>query len=268
MPKVIYEKKGEVAYVTLNRPEAMNAIDLETHGLLWEVWQDFRDDDALSAAILTGAGDDAFCAGADLKTLVPIWHDGDASLPRDKIRDGFGGITRGLHRIYKPIVAAVNGWALAGGFEIALACDIRIASQQARFGSFEVRRGFHHADGGVVRLVNICGAGTALEMLLTGEPIDAGAALARGLVSRVVAHDELLAAAEDTVARILRNDRRAVASAKETILDVIGRPLDDQLALEAVYGYALFANPTVSSRLQRFYDKTDAGRAGKHPTAL
>ena len=122
VPKVIYEKKGEVAYVTLNRPEAMNAIDLETHRLLWEVWQDFRDDDALSAAILTGAGDDAFCAGADLKTLVPTWRDGDPSLPRDKIRDGFGGITRGLHRIYKPIVAAVNGWALAGGFEIALAC--------------------------------------------------------------------------------------------------------------------------------------------------
>jgi enoyl-CoA hydratase/carnithine racemase len=268
MAKVIYEKKGEVAYVTLNRPEAMNAVDLETHRLLWDVWRDFRDDDDLAAAIFTGAGDEAFCAGADLKTLVPTWHEADASLPRDKISDGFGAITRGLHRIYKPIVAAVNGWALAGGFELALACDIRIASERARFGSFEVRRGFHHADGGIVRLVNLCGAALALEMLLTGEPIDADRALARGLVSRVVAHDELLAAAEDTVARILRNDRRAVASAKETILDVIGRPLDDALALEAVYGYAMFANPTVSGRLDRFYDKTDAGRAGKHATAL
>jgi enoyl-CoA hydratase/carnithine racemase len=267
MPKVLYEKKGEVAYVTLNRPEAMNAVDLETHRLLWEVWQDFAADDEVGAAILTGAGDEAFCAGADLKTLVPTWQHADASLPRAKITDGFGGITRGLHRIYKPIVAAVNGWALAGGFELALACDIRIASDRAQFGSFEVRRGFHHADGGIVRLVNICGAGVALEMLLTGEPIDAEGALARGVVSRVVPHEDLLAAAEETVARILRNDRRAVASAKQAVLDVIGRPLDDQLTLEAIYGYSMFVNPTVSSRLERFYDKTDAGRAGRHASA-
>jgi len=268
MPKVIYEKKGEVAYVTLNRPDAMNAIDQETHELLREIWQDFRDDDALGAAILTGAGEAAFCAGADLKTVIPAWHEANASFPRDKLHDGFGGITRGLHRIYKPIVAAVNGWALAAGFEMALACDIRIASEHARFGSFEIRRGFHHSDGGIVRLVNTCGVGLALEMVLTGEPLEAPAALARGLVSRVVPAGELMAAAEDTVARILRNDRRAVASAKETILDVVGRPLDDQLMVEALYGYAMYANPTVSSRLQRFYDKTDTGRAGKHETAL
>jgi enoyl-CoA hydratase/carnithine racemase len=268
VPTVIYEKKGEVAYVTLNRPEAMNAVDLETHQLLWRVWRDFADDDTLAAAILTGTGDDAFCAGADLKTLVPTWQQADASLPRRKITDGFGAITRGLHRIYKPIVAAVNGWALAGGFELALACDLRIASERAQFGSFEVRRGFHHADGGIVRLVNTCGAGLALELLLTGEPVDAERALARGLVSRVVPHGDLMAAAEDTVARILRNDRHAVASAKQTVLDVIGRPLDDQLTLEAVYGYALFTNPAVAGRLRSFHDKRDPGRAGAHATPL
>ena len=86
---------------------------------------------------------------------------------------GLGGLTRGLHRIYKPVIAAVNGWALAGGLETALACDIRIASERAMFGSFEARRGYHHGDGGIVRLVNACGAGTALAMLLTAEPIDA-----------------------------------------------------------------------------------------------
>ena len=271
MPKVLYEKRGEVAYVTLNRPEAMNAIDLESHDLLWEVWQDFRDDPALRVAILTGAGDEAFCAGADLKTHVPQWLGVPGMHPmaaRGKIRDGLGGLTRGLHRIYKPIVAAVNGWALAGGFETALACDIRIASERAQFGSFEIRRGFHHADGGIVRLVNICGAGFALEMLLTGEPVDAQRALAVNLVSKVVAHDELLDAAEATVASILRNDQMALESAKETILDVIGRPLDDQLAVEAVYGYALMGNPNIPGRLQSFYDKSDAGRAGKHATPL
>jgi len=172
------------------------------------------------------------------------------------------------HRIYKPIVAAVNGWALAGGFETALACDIRIASANAMFGSFEIRRGFHHADGGVVRLINTCGVGFASEMLLTGEPVDAQRALTANLVSKVVPHEDLLAAAEATVATILRNDQAAVQSAKEAILDVIGRPLDDQLAVEAMYGYALMGSPSIPQRLKSFYDKSDKGRAGKNATAL
>lgn len=265
MPKVLYDKRGRIAYVTLNRPEAMNAIDLEMHEALWDTWRDFRDDDAVDVAIVTGAGDEAFCAGADLKTHVAKWaEEADALLPRRKIEDGLGGITRGLHRIYKPIIAAVNGWALAGGLETALACDIRIASENAGFGSFEVRRGFHHGDGGIVRLVNTCGAGLALEMLLTGEPIDAQRALACNLVSRVVPHDRLLAEAEAVAETILRNDQWAVRSAKETILNVIGRPLDDQLTYEAVTGYSGAANPAVKDRLRQFREKTDPGRAGRH----
>lgn len=264
MPKALYEKRGKIAYVTFNRPEAMNAIDREMHALLWEIWQDFRDDDAVEVAILTGAGDEAFCAGADLKSHLPYWvENADALLPRRKIADGLGGITRGLHRIYKPIIAAVNGWALAGGFENALACDIRVASENARFGSFEVRRGFHHGDGGIVRLVNTCGAGVALEMLLTGEAIDAERALRCNMVSRVVPHTKLMEEAEKVAAQILRNDQWAVRSAKETILNVIGRPLDDQLAYEAFTGYSGAANATVSGRLAEFYDKTDEGRVGK-----
>lgn len=261
MPTVLYTKRDGIAYVTLNRPEQRNAIDLEMHETLWGVWRDVRDDDEVRVAIVTGAGE-AFCAGADLKTHFPRWVDeADAMLPRRKIRDGLGGITRGLHRIDKPIIAAVNGWALAGGFETALACDIRIASEHARFGSFEVRRGFHHGDGGLVRLVNIVGAGLALEMNLTGEPIDAERAERLGLVSRVVPHERLMDAAEEVAAQILRNDDWAVRSAKETIHEIIGRPLDDQLAIEAVYGYSGAANPAVTERLQRFYDRTDPGRA-------
>jgi enoyl-CoA hydratase/carnithine racemase len=269
MSKVIYEKRGNIAYVTLNRPQAMNAIDLEMHELLWETWKDFRDDDALQLAIVTGAGEEAFCAGADLKTHAPYWiEQSDALFPRKKIRDGFGGITRGLHRIYKPIIAAVNGWALAGGLETALACDIRIASEKAQFGSFEARRGYHHGDGGIVRLVNICGAGIALEMLLTAEPIDAQRALQANMVSRVVPHDTLMEEAEKMAEKILRNDFWAVQSAKETILNVIGRPLDDQLAYEAITGYSGVANPRIPGLLKAFADKTDRGRVGKHKTDL
>ena len=145
---------------------------------------------------------------------------------------------------------------------LALACDIRVASEQARFGSFEARRGYHHGDGGIVRLVNACGAGIALGLLLTAEPIDAERALRANLVSRVVAHDELLAAAEQVAASILRNSQVAVRSAKETILDVIGRPLDAQLRIETLNAYACADPEETMELLQRFYDRTDEGRAG------
>jgi len=217
-------------------------------------------------AIVTGAGE-AFCAGADLKTYIPPIIKGEKSI-REIVDLGFGGFTRGLHRIHKPIIGAINGWALAGGLELALACDIRIASERARFGSFEARRGYHHGDGGIVRLVNTCGTGVALEMLLTAEPIDAERAVRANLVSRVVPHDELLAAAEAVAASILRNSQVAVRSAKETILDVIGRPLDDQLRIEALNAYACADTEETLALLQRFYEKTDAGRAGTHKTEL
>ncbi len=267
MEKVLYEKDGRIARVTLNRPEARNAIDPEVHKRLWEIWQDFRDDDTLDLAILTGAGS-AFCAGADLKTFIPPLLSQGIGLPRNKIEDGLGGLTRGLHRIKKPVIAAVNGWALAGGLELAMACDIRIASERAMFGSFEVRRGYHHGDGGIVRLVNTCGTGIALEMLLTGEPIDSERAFRANMVSRVTPHDKLMETTEMVAMQVLRNDQFAIRSAKETIQEMVGRTLDDQLRLEAIYGYSCAANPNIPKLLGKFYDKTDAGRAGEHTTEL
>jgi enoyl-CoA hydratase/carnithine racemase len=264
---VLYEKRERIAHLTLNRPEAKNAIDPEMHRLLWRAWEDFRDDDTLDVAILTGAGD-AFCAGADLKDYIPAklgWGPRDV---RDNVATGIGGLTRGLHRIYKPVIAAVNGWALAGGLELALACDIRVASERAIFGSFEARRGYHHGDGGIVRLVNVCGAGVALELLLTAEPIEAPRALQCNLVSRVVSHESLMDEAERVARQVLRNSQLAVRSAKETILDVIGRPLDDQLRIEALNAYACADPAETRSLLQRFYDKTDPGRAGESATPL
>src|SRR5919106_2880766 len=266
--KVIYEKRDRVAYVTLNRPEAKNAIDPETHELLWRTWEDFRDDDAVDVAIVTGAGD-AFSAGADLKTFIPPWIEGATPRRvRDNVATGLGGLTRGLHRIYKPVIAAVNGWALAGGLETALACDIRIASERAMFGSFEARRGFHHGDGGLVRLVNACGVGVASHMVLTAEPVDAEQALQWGLVTKVVPHEQLTEEAETVARQILRNSQRAVRSAKQTILDVIGQPLDFQLRTEAWNAYTCADPEETKALLERFYSKTDAGRAGAHETAL
>jgi enoyl-CoA hydratase/carnithine racemase len=265
--KVLYETRERIAYVTINRPEAKNAIDPETHDLLWRTWETFAADDEVDVAILTGAGD-AFCAGADLKEFIPPVLGWGPREVRANVATGLGGLTRGLHRIYKPVIGAINGWALAGGLETALACDIRIASERAMFGSFEARRGYHHGDGGIVRLVNTCGSGIALEMLLTAEPIDAQRALQVNMVSRVVPHERLMGEAELVARQILRNSQRAVRSAKETILDVIGRPLDDQLRLEAINGYTSADAEETKALLQRFYDKTDSGRAGENTTPL
>jgi enoyl-CoA hydratase/carnithine racemase len=121
------------------------------------MWRDFRDDPALRVAVITGTGD-AFTAGADLKTHAPEWQTVGPMVGRERLEDGLCGITRGpLSRIKKPIVAAINGWCVGHGVELAMACEIRIASERAQFGTFEVRRGMHPADGGIPRLVNTCG---------------------------------------------------------------------------------------------------------------
>ena len=268
MSKLTYEKRDRIAYVTINRPEARNAIDPDVHRLMVEAWADFRDDDSVDVAILTGAGE-AFCAGADLKTYIPpIIGNASPSRIREIVELGLNGFTRGMHRIGKPIIGAINGWALAGGLETALACDIRVASERAMFGSFEARRGFHHGDGGIVRLVNTCGVGVAMQMLLTAEPIDAQRALACNMVTKVVPHERLMEEAELTASHILRNSQSAVRSAKQTILDVIGQPLDFQLRTEAWNAYTCADPEETKDRLARFYDKSDAGRAGAHETEL
>lgn len=141
--------------------------------------------------------------------------------------------------------------------KLTLACDIRVAADHATFGSFELRRGMHPADGGIVRLVNICGAGIALELELTGESIDAQRARQCNLVSKVVPAAELMATAEDYAAKILRNPQQAVESAKDTILEIIGRPLEDQLRIEALYGYSIMGNPAINEERARFLAEGD-----------
>ena len=263
-----YDKRERMAFVTLNRPEAKNAIDPQMHEELCRIWTDFRDDDNVDVAILSGAGD-TFCAGADLKTFVPAnYVDASPSRVREIVDLGIGGLTRGLHKIHKPVIAAIDGWALAAGLELALACDLRVATDRAMFGSFEARRGFHHGDGGIVRLVNTCGVGVALQMVLTAEPIDAQRALQCNLVMKVVPPDQLMSAAELVARQILRNSQRAVRSAKETVLEVIGKPLDDQLRIEGWNSYTCVDRDEAAALLQQFYDKSDAGRAGTHANPL
>lgn len=256
---VLYEKRDRIAYLTLNRPEAKNAVDPATHEALCQAWEDFDADEAVDVAILSGAGG-TFCAGADLKTYVPLnYVEATPARVREIVDLGLGGITRGL-RLRKPVIAAVDGWALAGGLELALACDLRIASDRARFGSFEARRGLHHGDGGISRLVGVCGVGVAMQMVLTAEPIDAERALACNLVTSVVPHGELISAAEELARQVLRNSQRAVRSAKETILEVVGKPFGDQLRLEGWNSYSCLDPEEARDLLEQFYERTDSDR--------
>lgn len=261
MSKVLYEQRGRIAYITLNRPETLNAVDDELDAALWQAWTEFNADDAIDIAIVTGAGK-AFCSGADLNSWLPKWQHANMLDIRKNIGRGFGGgITRGQHRIYKPIIAAVNGVAIGGGLEIALACDFRIASENARFASFETRRGLHQGDGGIVRIVAIAGMAVALDLALTGRMIDADEAFRLGLVNRVVPENQLMTAAEELANQILQNSQQAVRSAKETILDIIGRTLDDALKVETLNAYSSVGDfSEVNKRLQQFYarKKSDA----------
>ena len=232
MEEIIYERRGNTAHITINRPQSMNALGPDHHDRMVQIWREFRDDSEAWVAIVTGTGNRAFCAGADLKTYTPLLAERDMyDIRQDSNRYGFAGITRGLE-IWKPIIAAVNGYALAGGLELALACDIRIASESAQFGCSEVKRGFHHCDGGTVRLPLIVGLGNALKMQLTGEPIDAHEALRIGLVNQVVSSEELLPTAESMASLIAMNGPLGVRSAKEAMLRGLGKALDDALRFE------------------------------------
>ena len=258
MAKVLYEKRNRIGYITLNRPDALNALDDELNDELWAVWNDFAADAAVDVGVLTGAGK-AFCSGADLKTFIPKWEKANMLDVRKNVPAGIGGgITRGQHRITKPIIAAVNGHAIGGGFELALACDIRIASDKAKFGVFEVRYGLHQGDGGIVRLVAIAGLATALELTLTGREVTAEEAFRLRLVTEVVPHDNLMATAEKYASMIMRNSQQAIRSAKETILDVVGRTLDDALRLETINAYSSLGDfSEARERLAQFYSKTN-----------
>jgi len=256
MAKVLYEKRNRVGYVTLNRPDALNALDDGLNSELWAIWDDFAKDESVDVAILTGAGK-AFCAGADLKTFIPKWEKGNMLDVRKNVPTGIGGgITRGQHRITKPIIAAINGHAIGGGFELALACDIRIASEKAKFGVFEVRYGLHQGDGGIVRLVAIAGIATALDLTLTGREVTAEEAYRLRLVTKVVPHGNLMETAEQYASTIMRNSQQAIRSAKETILDVLGRTLDDALRLETLNAYSSLGDfSEARERLAQFYSK-------------
>jgi len=228
-----FETKGPVALLTLDRPDAHNAINPALQEALVQAWLRFRDDDALRVAVVTGAGPKAFCAGADLKEMQ-AWY---ARTPKERRREvwdrepGLGGITRNLDP-GKPVVAAVNGYCLGGGLELALACDIRWCSEDATFALPELRWGILPGQGGTQRLPRLIGPGAALELILSGERIDASRALQLGLVTRVLPAVELVPRSLELAETIARMAPRATRHAREAVRRGLELPLDEALRLE------------------------------------
>ena len=225
---LLLEIRGFIAIITINRPDKLNALNDTVITELGEVAAMIAKDDTIRGAILTGAGPKAFVAGADIGELGEC----DASSAHILSEKG-SHIFRRLERSEKPIIAAVNGFALGGGCELAMACHLRVAAENAKFGQPEVKLGIGPGYGGTVRLPRLVGQGRALELLLTGGMIDAQEAWRIGLVNRVVPADRLIEECQAMLRAILDNGPLAVRACLESVDAGFGLPLDDALQLEA-----------------------------------
>jgi E-phenylitaconyl-CoA hydratase len=239
-----------IALITINRPERLNAMDPDHYRGLSEAWIRVRDDESIAVAVVTGAGERSFTTGADLKSVIgkppalaDLWRTQKDAL-----------LNRGLE-VWKPVVAAINGYCLGGGMTLMLATDIRIAAEHATFGLSEVKRGIIPANGGTQRILAQVPYAIGMEMLLLGETFDAATAARWGLINRVVPQAELLPAAMDVARRIAANGPLAVRAAKE--LAVRGQDLDLSagLRMEQLVAQILNASEDVAEGTAAFAEK-------------
>jgi len=261
MPEAIkYEKKNHIATITFNRPEAMNAMNAVMRKELGEAYVDFRDDIDSWVLIITGAGEKSFSAGMDLKEMAARLAGGPppkGTVPPPEPPD----LMAGNIDIWKPIIAAINGVAIGGGLELALACDIRIAAEGARMGLMEPKRGIVPGGKGTIRLPRIVPLGIALEMLLSGDLITAQEALRIGLVNQVVPAGELMPAAVKMAERFADSAPLAVQSIKETVYKTMGMPLKE--ALNTRFGANVFASEDAKEGTAAFAQKRKPQWKGK-----
>src|SRR6476661_6165058 len=230
LENVLYEKKDAIAYVTVNRPKLLNALNQKTWENLRAAFEDARDDTAIRGAIMTGAGDKAFIAGADISELAKI-----TAVEAEKSSSYGQEVLNLVENLGKPVIAAVNGFALGGGCETAMACSIRVAAEDAKFGQPEVTLGLIPGGGGTQRLPRLVGKGRALQLILSGEIINAQEAYRIGLVNEVVPAADLMTRAEAILKRIAANAPIAVKFALEAANKGIETSQSEGLLLEASY---------------------------------
>lgn len=254
---VTQEVRGRSALITINRPEKRNALDAQVRSAFLDAIAAAHANDAVRAIVVTGAGDKAFVAGADIGEF-----EGRTTVEQWRVMKG-ATIFDAVERCPKPVIAAVNGYCLGGGMELALACDFRIASSSARFGQPEVNLGIIPGGGGTQRLPRIVGLGAALKLVLTGDMVDAAEALRLGLVEEVVEPAALLDRALALAESIATKSPVAVAAAKEATRAALSLPLDDGLKLETALFQVCFASADRTEGVRAFLEKRSAQFTGK-----
>jgi len=262
------EKREGVVYLTINRPEARNALDPQTVVELIDAWTDYRDDDTLRCAIITGAGDKAFCAGADLGKLIPLFT--GARKPETEVEKRVAADPQAAGKallrdfeLHKPIVAAVNGHAIAGGMEMLYATDIRVAAEDAKFGLQEVKWSIFPMMGSSIKLPRQLPYARTMEILLTGELMSAQEAYQLGFVNRVVPRDRVMEEAERFARIIAANGPLAVTALKKAVLAGIGLPLKEGLAREIEIGFPVFMSEDAKEGPRAFKEKRKPQFKGK-----
>lgn len=250
--------EGGIAVITINRPDKRNALDAEHYEQLSEAWTRVRDDDAIRVAIITGAGDKVFSAGADLKSWI-----GRSVAPSELWQTQKGMLlNRGLE-IWKPVIAAINGHCIAGGMTLMLATDLRVAADHASFGLSEVKRGIIPANGGTQRLPQQLPHAIAMEMLLLGDSFDAATALRWGLVNRVVPAGEVMETALGLARRVAANAPLAVQAIKELALRGSSETLASGLRMEQLVQRVLQATEDAAEGRQAFAEKREPRFTGR-----
>ncbi|MGA7362746.1 MAG: enoyl-CoA hydratase-related protein [Candidatus Dormiibacterota bacterium] len=251
------EREGRVAWITIDHPPA-NSLSQEVLEGLRSAFAEVEADVSLGAAVLTGAGQKFFVAGADIGEFLSLGPDGT----RSKIADG-QRLTLEMEQQRYPIVAAINGFALGGGLELAMACDLRLASSSAKVGQPEILLGIIPGWGGTQRLPRLVGRGRALELLLTGAPIDAERALELGLVNQVVAPDQLKSSALELAGRLAEQAPLAVAAIKRAVGGGLDQPLPEGLALELQEFDSAFRSADAKEGISAFLEKRSAKWSGR-----
>lgn len=254
---VDFLKEGHVAYVTLNRPEAMNSLDPESTERLAEIWSEVRNDPDIRVSVLTGAGEKSFCTGTDMKKTPPP----DECMAAIWLRDGQPIIPH--MKMWKPIICAINGYAVGGGLEMALACDLRISSAKAKFGLTEVKVASLAGLNGTQSLPRAVPQAVAMKMLLTGEMIDAQEALRIGLVSDVVEPNELMDLAKTYAEKIAANAPLSVKAAKQAVLMGMDLPLDHAIAFSHLLWGVLRDTEDRKEGFQAFSEKRSPKWCGR-----
>src|SRR5690348_10631289 len=258
LSNVKLEKKNAIAYVTIDRPKVLNALNMATMQELWQVFSELKDDKQIRVVILTGSGEKAFVAGADINELAknnPVeakayTHKGQATLDL-------------IENLGKPVIACINGFALGGGCEIAMACTMRLASENAKLGQPEVKLGIIPGYGGTQRLPRLVGAGLAMQMLLTGEMISAQEAHRIGLVNEIVPAARLISRADEIAVRIIANAPLAIQYCMEAVNQGMNTSLEEGLFLEATLFSVCCASEDKKEGTTAFLEKRPAKFEGK-----